>query len=630
MRILVKSNLLFLLLLGCVYLVAWYIQAQFYFNPDVSWLMLASQRLLSGGTYSNDFFEVNPPLILYLYAPAVLLAHSLHLAMQTAMTVYIFILASISLLLCGGLLTKILLPSHRLIFKPMIFILAALLLIYPLHAYAQREHLMILFTMPYFFLVSLRLEKNAVVPRPLAILIGFMAGLGFCIKPYFLIPLLLIEVYGCLFTRQIKNCMRPEVISIACVMVIYGLVILIRHHDYVSVVLPMVLFSYYQEVGLSYRQLLVDINIAIPVSACVFYSLLHREQPYRALGNILCLAIIGLMMAYMVQHAGWSYQLLPALVMSILLMMFYYLLLTQDKHFHWQAIIKLLVFSLAIFTLIASTQSSIWISVLFFPYEFFSLFFLLFFWLFYCAGDGNHLLHTCGLWCVLVICSLLFWAADLSAGVFQVLFFSTILLMSGLFGWLLPGDTEKKGRYLSYFLIGLALFSIPVYRATMMYARDWLENKSIEKFMVKLLPYRQNSLFFITKTSLYAPIRDFTDQVYVSRLGSIIWIPSMDPAASAHEDQKVYAERQQLMNQTLEDMAEDLSRVRPAYVFVDGAAPASGNKMISTEHTAHYFRLFLLNAAFKKAWSHYQYMGSVDLLPEYQFAVYRRNSIQQS
>ncbi len=66
------QRLLLILLMASIFLFAWKLQSALFLNYDVSWLMHASERLLAGGTYSRDFFETNPPLILYLYLPPVI------------------------------------------------------------------------------------------------------------------------------------------------------------------------------------------------------------------------------------------------------------------------------------------------------------------------------------------------------------------------------------------------------------------------------------------------------------------------------------------------------------------------------------------------------------------------------
>jgi hypothetical protein len=77
--------------------VAWLTQSSLMFNSDASWLMLATKRWLTGGNYTHDFFEINPPMILYIYTPAVYLADLLHSSAAIALRIYIIILIAVSL-----------------------------------------------------------------------------------------------------------------------------------------------------------------------------------------------------------------------------------------------------------------------------------------------------------------------------------------------------------------------------------------------------------------------------------------------------------------------------------------------------------------------------------------------------
>src|SRR5688500_14785421 len=95
-----NKRLLFIAILFIIYILAWFEQNAMIFSWDVSWLAEASRRLLAGGNYTNDFFENNPPLILYLYAPAVLLSQWLDIHIITAMRMYMYVIASLSLYLC--------------------------------------------------------------------------------------------------------------------------------------------------------------------------------------------------------------------------------------------------------------------------------------------------------------------------------------------------------------------------------------------------------------------------------------------------------------------------------------------------------------------------------------------------
>src|SRR3990167_10746289 len=94
------QSIYFSLIIVGIYFSAWMIQAHLLLNWDVSWLMLETGRLLRGGKYVTDFFEINPPLILYLYIPPVILNKIFSINIILALRLYIFFLTSGSLYFC--------------------------------------------------------------------------------------------------------------------------------------------------------------------------------------------------------------------------------------------------------------------------------------------------------------------------------------------------------------------------------------------------------------------------------------------------------------------------------------------------------------------------------------------------
>ena len=96
--------------LAAIYLAAIAVQSNIYMISDVSWLLHVTQSFLQGGHYNQDFFETNPPMIIFLYIPPTLLHHYFSFDAIGSLRFYVFIVATIILCICNDLLTK-LLPS---------------------------------------------------------------------------------------------------------------------------------------------------------------------------------------------------------------------------------------------------------------------------------------------------------------------------------------------------------------------------------------------------------------------------------------------------------------------------------------------------------------------------------------
>ena len=270
----IQLNLFFLLALGFLFVFAWVLQSEYYFNADVSWLVMASRRLLKGGSYTEDFFELNPPLILYLYLPAVKLTQWFALSVPLAVRLYVFCLAALSLSLSMMSLQKIFPVSEKAAIRVMVLILTGLLLIFPLSGFSQREHFMLLLTLPYFFLLAARLESGRPCREWVAVVVGGLAAIGFCIKPYYLLVFGMVEGVAFCSRPTFRQLIRPETVTIGLIAVLYPLIIYLRHPDYLQTVLPLVTANYYANVKTPLRLFLKNQNLVIPCYAAIFYCLM--------------------------------------------------------------------------------------------------------------------------------------------------------------------------------------------------------------------------------------------------------------------------------------------------------------------------------------------------------------------
>jgi hypothetical protein len=347
-----------------IYLLSWLLQDAFLLNSDVSWLMLATKRLLLGGTYTKDFFEINPPMILYLYIPAVWIGNVFSLQADVALRVYVYLLATGSLICCwqvlychsreGGNplmvrdnltigsrlrgndklslnntlnLNSTLNPTNpfklndnfnlttKLYSMTVIVITAIIFLFLPLSEFGQREHLMLILIMPYLFLMADRSHHST----PFCILIGLMAGCGFVIKPYFLAPLILIELHHMRQTRNWLAWLRPEIAGIFFIFALSASIIFIVNRDYLTLVVPLITHLYYQKYALPLHAVLFNEQAVFAYYTLVFYWLSYQSNPHKKLSTILAITISGFLLAFFIQQTSWYYHTLPFFSLSILL-----------------------------------------------------------------------------------------------------------------------------------------------------------------------------------------------------------------------------------------------------------------------------------------------------------------------
>ncbi|CDZ77779.1 hypothetical protein BN59_02069 [Legionella massiliensis] len=293
-------------------------QSHLALNHDVGWLLKVAKRLLNGGHDVGSFFENNLPLIIYLYLPALLLSKITSLNILLSFRIYIYILASISFLICYKLSKRIFHNAAQNLFVKRVFMLTLLycFLIHPAYLFGQREHLVLIFTMPYFFMMAIRFRGEEIKASS-SLLIGLFSGLGFLIKPYFLLPLILLECYYLFLQRKI-HIFRTEILAIVIVFITYFLCLFTINLNYIEIVLPYIWRWYY--LGNSYPAF--DLMVNGRSLFCLFLAVVFFAFPKKEnieLLQVLIIALIGFWLSYFVQGFGWSYHILPAFSLALLI-----------------------------------------------------------------------------------------------------------------------------------------------------------------------------------------------------------------------------------------------------------------------------------------------------------------------
>ncbi len=319
---LVSREPYFFWILLLISLLAWKIQTTLFLNYDVSWLLEATRRMLAGGTYARDFFETNPPLILYLYLPPVMLSKLSAIPLPLLFRGYLFLLACLSLGLCSYLVKKIFQRTEGLISTLFLLTLAVIFLILPCHDFGQRDHLLIILSLPYFLLMVCRLQK-IVLPYSLALILGFVAALGFSIKPHFLIAPLLIEIYYGFYTKNLKAWLRPESLMILLIVSLYVGFIFLFYPDYLYIIVPYSLRLYYSGVSQPWTALALNPVALFCLIPIIFYCFSDQKNfyPYLNLSRILFLGLLGFFLAYFAQRMTHYYHLIPVFSFALLLLL---------------------------------------------------------------------------------------------------------------------------------------------------------------------------------------------------------------------------------------------------------------------------------------------------------------------
>lgn len=336
-----------LLTLAILYIIAWKIQSLLLLKGDVSWQMKMARILLAQGNYLRDFFEINPPLSIYLYMPTIALQNMFSLSAILSLRIYMLFLTSLSLLMCYPLLQRLFRTQDQIVASMFILLIAFNALVLPFTEFGQRENLLVIFTLPYFLFMCCRLDVSSSacarqhkVNNWYAMVIGILAGIGFAIKPFFLISFILVEIYYAfrMHSHQLNRNLfffwvRVETICIILFHIVYLLLIYIFHYDYLATVIPIARQFYYPLFGYPWQLVIIE-PIVLFCGAIIIFPFFHQKYRFQTLSYILSLAGFGMLVAYALQKLPWYYHLLPALSIALLAYFLLFIEIIKQIHFH--------------------------------------------------------------------------------------------------------------------------------------------------------------------------------------------------------------------------------------------------------------------------------------------------------
>lgn len=302
-----------------------YLQSRLFLSWDVSWLLIATERFLHGGTYLHDFFENNPPLILYLYAPVVWVANLFSIKVIWPMRLYTTLLGLLSLGLCysilgrkvGGALRAV--PASYATSRTrskgwLILVMTGLTLIYfalPIVDFGQREHLSLMLVLPYVCQTAWLCDTKEPLRPGWRWCTSILAGIGFAIKPYFLFGFIGCEVYTMIVLRRRLLQWRLEALIVFGFCLLYLLSIYLITPAYIQAVIPVVR-AFYVGVGHHLTVLLMNGFIGLSLVTLVLY--IARWLCIKRVDHLETLLLIlaaGYFITYLIEGHYWYYHIYP-------------------------------------------------------------------------------------------------------------------------------------------------------------------------------------------------------------------------------------------------------------------------------------------------------------------------------
>ena len=279
--------------------------------PDVAWqLYLASERL-HGSEALRRYVEVNPPLFVWLAIPLVAVAQSLRVEPWHVL-VWSTGLAIAASAVISTLILKRLTPGSGV--GPLgglgLAVLVALAVL-PGAEFGQREHLALIATLPYAMLTAAR--ASGVSPPPgLSLTAALIGAVGWSLKPHFLVPWLLLEVW--LVTQVgFRRILRVESVVVVGFGLAYGCAVLLLSPDYLRQGLELrETYNHYLAVGPGLA-LAMSSRVWLPFAGVVGFLLSRRvDGPRFPLRDASMVVMLGFWVVVAIQGKGFPYHYVPA------------------------------------------------------------------------------------------------------------------------------------------------------------------------------------------------------------------------------------------------------------------------------------------------------------------------------
>ncbi len=292
----------------------------------------AAQLILQGKVPYVDMMDVNPPLVWYIDMIPAMFSNLLHIPAPQAFTFFLAAVILYSALACYYLFFQCADKSKaEYISSYIAFIVGLIYFNFLLRFdFGQRETIFVLFYMPFFVLrwLSWQDKKPEQPHLWISITVGIIGGMGICLKPHFLVPVLCVELYF-LLSKNIfslntyKKFITPEALAALGTAIAYvGHFLLMpsaMRQNYFGFVVPafMLGYSYWDSsLGGSFCSPDKRMVFYLMLAACTLGLGLRRKSSLIMPLIVLCLSSN---IPYLMQFKGWAYHDQPVFASSLIL-----------------------------------------------------------------------------------------------------------------------------------------------------------------------------------------------------------------------------------------------------------------------------------------------------------------------
>jgi len=269
-----------------------------------------AKLMVRGAAPYVGFLDTNPPLIFYLDAIPAALSNWFATPPPFVFSEWIVLLSLLSFLGSLALVKEYLLSPE---FSSAAAVLIALIFLnlFFRFDFGQREHIFVLFYTPFLLLRWLRWhDKNT--GWSASIFTGIVAAIGTCLKPFFLLPVLAIELFWLIEMRRLKPLLAPEISAFAFTLFAYLIHFFFlpeaSQKEFFGVIVPALKegYGFYDITTIAQLGLAQFKQIFTAGALVCFVALLLRSRS--SLLMPLAAFTIASLPIYLLQNKGWAYH----------------------------------------------------------------------------------------------------------------------------------------------------------------------------------------------------------------------------------------------------------------------------------------------------------------------------------
>ena len=282
-------------------------------NADVAWLITVAEKWRDGGRLYVDMLENNPPMAVYLYAPAVWIGGLLAIPPERALDFVLLGIGAAATALFAGVAA----PGARVRFAAAVFGVVA---IAPAFTFGEREHIALIAFLPWLATTIGRAEGRE-PSTALRALAGVAGGLTMAIKPHFALALLGAGLAAAAAARRPRIVLAAENWVAGLLFLAYAALAWTLYPAYWNDMLP-ALRLLYLPVRVPLASMLwgnlpvLAIELA---GAAAYFALRRRDEAASPRALVFAAAIAGFLVAAAAQGKGWPYHFYPAIALTLAL-----------------------------------------------------------------------------------------------------------------------------------------------------------------------------------------------------------------------------------------------------------------------------------------------------------------------